>query len=91
MATAEQRARANIEKLLQQAGWSAQDVKAANVLAARGAAPREFDLNAGHGTADYLLFVDRKAAGVIEAKKQGATRSAVQQGARRAPANLMSR
>ena len=27
----------------------------------------------GHGDADYLLFVDRKAVGVIEAKKEGAT------------------
>jgi type I restriction enzyme R subunit len=31
------------------------------------------------GFADYLLFVDRKAAGVIEAKKVGATLSGVAQ------------
>jgi type I restriction enzyme R subunit len=71
MATAEQRARANIDKLLEQAGWSVQDLKAANLLAARGVALREFELNPGHGTADYLLYVDGKAAGVIEAKKEG--------------------
>ena len=33
MATAEQRARANIDKLLEQAGWSVQDLKAANLHA----------------------------------------------------------
>ena len=27
----------------------------------------------GHGDADYLLFLDRKAVGVIEAKKAGST------------------
>jgi type I restriction enzyme R subunit len=55
-----------------------QDVKAANVHAARGVALREFELNPGHGTADYLLYVDGKAAGVIEAKKQGATLTGVE-------------
>jgi type I site-specific restriction endonuclease len=35
MATAEQRARANIDKLLEQAGWSVQDVKAAGVIEAK--------------------------------------------------------
>jgi hypothetical protein len=50
MATAEQRARANIDKLLQQAGWSVQDFKAANLHAAPG-----------HATTDRLL--DGCAAG----------------------------
>jgi type I restriction enzyme R subunit len=39
---------------------------------------REFPLNPGHGFADYLLYVDGKAAGVIEAKKQGATLTGVE-------------
>jgi type I restriction enzyme R subunit len=30
-------------------------------------------LASGQGFADYLLYVDGKAAGVIEAKKEGAT------------------
>jgi type I restriction enzyme R subunit len=34
---------------------------------------REFPLNPGFGVADYLLYVNGKAAGVIEAKKQGTT------------------
>jgi type I restriction enzyme R subunit len=34
---------------------------------------REFPLNPGFGFADYLLYVNGKACGVIEAKKEGAT------------------
>jgi hypothetical protein len=46
--------------------------------AARGVAIREFALNPGHGSADYLLYVDGKACGVVEAKKQGATLTGVE-------------
>ncbi|MGO9274317.1 MAG: hypothetical protein ACLQOO_29475 [Terriglobia bacterium] len=34
---------------------------------------RNFPLRPGHGFADYLLYVDGAAAGVVEAKKEGAT------------------
>ena len=78
MPTAEQRARQTIDALLAAAGWAVQDFKAADLAAARGVALREFELNPGHGTADYLLYVDGKAAGVIEAKKQGATLTGVE-------------
>ncbi|MCA3228219.1 MAG: DEAD/DEAH box helicase family protein [Burkholderiales bacterium] len=78
MLTAEQQARVVIDQLLTAAGWAVQDVRAANVHATRGVALREFELNPGHGTADYLLYVDGKAAGVIEAKKQGATLTGVE-------------
>ena len=44
-----------------------------NLSAHRGVAIREFPLKTGHGQADYLLYVDGKAAGVVEAKKIGAT------------------
>ncbi len=54
--TPEQRARANIDWLLCQAGWAVQDLAALNVHAARGVAVREFPLRPGHGTADYLLY-----------------------------------
>ena len=50
----------------------------ANIHAARGVALREFPLNAGFGFADYLLYVDGKAAGVIEAKKEGSTLTGVE-------------
>ncbi|MCU0814871.1 MAG: type I restriction endonuclease, partial [Burkholderiaceae bacterium] len=78
MATPEQQARAEIDHLLAQAGWAVQDVQAAHLHAARGVALREFELNPGHGTADYLLYVDGKACGVIEAKKRGATLTGVE-------------
>ncbi|MCR4332784.1 MAG: hypothetical protein NUV34_08825, partial [Sulfuricaulis sp.] len=48
-----------------------------NIHAARGVAIREFPLP-GHGFADYLLYIDGKAAGVIEAKKEGATLTGVE-------------
>ena len=56
--------------LLEAAGWHVCDASAANIHAARGVAIREFPLP-GYGFADYLLYVDGKAAGVIEAKKEG--------------------
>lgn len=71
-------ARAEIDRLLTAAGWAVQDFKQADIHAARGVAIREFQLNAGFGEADYLLYVDGKAAGVIEAKKQGATLTGVE-------------
>ena len=49
-----------------------------NLHAAQGVAIREFPLTTGHGYADYLLYIDGKAAGVIEAKKQGATLTGVE-------------
>ena len=65
----EQQARGNIDVLLKAAGWHVCDASAANIHAARGIAIREFPLKTGHGFADYLLYMDGKAAGVIEAKK----------------------
>jgi len=72
----EQQARGNIDVLLEAAGWHVCDASAANIHAARGLAIREFPLKSGHGFADYLQYVDGKAAGVIEAKKEGVTLSA---------------
>ncbi len=74
----EQQARAEIDRLLASAGWAVQDVKSANIHAARGVALREFQLKDGFGAADYLLYVDAKAAGVIEAKKVGSTLTGVE-------------
>lgn len=54
------------------------DASQANIRATRGVAIREFPLKSSHGFADYLLYVDGKAAGVIEAKKEGATLSGVE-------------
>lgn len=77
MGNPEQQAREEIDRLLIAAGWHVCDANAANIHASRGVAIREFPLP-GHGFADYLLYVDGKAAGVIEAKKQGVTLSGVE-------------
>ena len=76
--TPEQKAREEIDRLLGAAGWVVQDFRAANLQAARGVALREFQLKEGYGEADYLLYVDAKAAGVVEAKKAGATLTGVE-------------
>ncbi|ABD67795.1 hypothetical protein Rfer_0033 [Rhodoferax ferrireducens T118] len=59
----EQKARVSIDALLQQAGWHVCHMADANIHAARGVALREFPLNTGYGFADYLLYIDDKAAG----------------------------
>jgi type I site-specific restriction endonuclease len=71
-------ARVEIDKTLRAAGWIVCDVSQANIHAARGVAIREFPLKPGYGCADYLLYLDGKAAGVIEAKKQGVTLTGVE-------------
>ena len=76
--TPEQHARVNIDIMLGQAGWSVQDAGAVNLYAARGVAVREFRLKPGHGRADYLLYVDRQAVGVVEAKPEGSTLTGVE-------------
>ncbi len=73
MRTPEDLAREHIDQALEQAGWKVQDYKSANLHAGRGVVLRNFPLVSGHGFADYLLYVDGKAAGIIEAKKEGVT------------------
>jgi len=72
----EQKARQRIDAMLQGAGWVVQDYKSVNLYAATGVAVRELVTNAG--PADYVLFVNRQAIGVIEAKKKGTTLSGVE-------------
>ncbi|MBD2667250.1 type I restriction endonuclease subunit R [Richelia sinica] len=74
--TPEEQARLKIDQLLTDAGWTIQDYKQINLGAAVGIAIREYPLKSG--VADYLLIIDRKAAGVIEAKKAGVTLSGVE-------------
>lgn len=69
--TPEQRARQEIDKLLKAAGWAVQDYKAMNLAAARGVAVREFPTPTG--PMDYMLYVDRRGIGSVEAKKVGET------------------
>jgi type I restriction enzyme R subunit len=73
---AEQRARVLIDRQLADAGWRVQDKKDLNLFA-NDLAWRfvRSVMKTGHGRADYLLYVDRQAVGVIEAKPQGTTLS----------------
>ena len=69
--TPEQRARLDIDAALEAAGWIIQDRAAMNLAAGPGVAVREFPMARGHGFADYLLFVNGKAVGALEAKPAG--------------------
>ncbi|GAB4044111.1 type I restriction endonuclease subunit R [Spirosoma litoris] len=75
--TPEQIARQQIDKMLAEAGWLVQDVKHLNFSASPGVAVREYPTDSG--PADYLLFVDRKPVGVIEAKPEGTILSPVEE------------
>jgi type I restriction enzyme R subunit len=72
----EEKARQQIDDQLQAAGWTVQSRDAANLGAARGVAVGEFPLTTGF--ADYMLFVDKRPIGVIEAKAVGKTLSGVE-------------
>ncbi|WP_246343767.1 hypothetical protein [Adhaeribacter radiodurans] len=64
----EQKARDEIDKLLTASGWIIQDKKKVNLSAGIGIAIREYQTDVG--PADYVLFVDKKPVGIIEAKRE---------------------
>src|SRR5437764_1804123 len=72
MPTPEELARQNIDKLLTACGWTIQRRSEINLSAGRGIAITEGLLKGGD-EADYLLFVDGKAIGTVEAKPEGHT------------------
>jgi hypothetical protein len=76
--TPEAKARVEIDAKLERAGWQVQHANQVNPAAAPGVAVREVVLKPPHWRVDYLLFVDRKAVGVIEAKKEGETLTGVE-------------
>jgi type I restriction enzyme R subunit len=69
--TPEQRARREIDADLTAAGWILQNKEDLDLTAGRGIAVRNFTMKPGFGFADYLLYLDRKAAGAVEAKPEG--------------------
>lgn len=87
MMTPEQQARRNIDKMLEAAGWHVQNHAGHNTAAALGVAVREYPLRADQ-RADYLLFINGAAVGVIEAKPEGTTLSGALQQAERYRASL---
>ena len=71
----EELARENIDRQLLDASWHIQDAQAMNLSANLGVAVREVHVKTGF--CDYLLYVNRKPMGVIEAKREGTTLSEV--------------
>jgi type I restriction enzyme R subunit len=59
----EEKARQTIDNLLEAAGWGVQNLDELNLGQGLGVAIREFPLK--NGTADYLLFIDRRAVGDV--------------------------
>src|SRR5438034_7498797 len=72
MQSPEELAREKIDKLLAECGWTIQNRSTINLSAARGVALREALLKE-RDEVDYLLFVDGKAIGTVEAKPEGHT------------------
>lgn len=64
----EQLARDRIDQMLMDAGWVIQSKSDVNLAANKGVAVREYQTDVG--PADYVLFVDRKPVGIIEAKRE---------------------
>jgi type I restriction enzyme R subunit len=78
MSSPEELAREKIDKLLTECGWIIQNRSAINLSAGRGIAIREALLK-GRDEVDYLLFVDGKAIGTVEAKPEGYTLTGVEE------------
>ena len=64
----EEKARLEIDKKLEAAGWVIQDLKEIDINASLGVAVREFQTADGHEV-DYALFVDGTPVGLVEAKE----------------------
>jgi len=62
-----------INPMLVAAGWVVQHFKVASVHASLGVAVEYFPMGIGVGEADYVLFVNGEAVGIVEAKKEGET------------------
>ena len=64
----EQAAREMIDEKLSQAGWFVQDKEKIDFSAGSGIAVREYQTDVG--PVDYVLFIDKKPVGVVEAKPE---------------------
>lgn len=69
MTKPEEKARQKIDEILELAGWTIQDYENFDVSTSMGVIVREFQLSTG--PADYLMFLNGKVVGVIEAKPKG--------------------
>src|SRR3989344_5005404 len=64
-----------INPLLNKCGWDIQYYKNANINSKKGVAVEYFQMSKEVGEADYVLFINGEAVGIIEAKKEGETLS----------------
>ena len=80
---AELRARRQIDEQLIRAGWVVVDRKDLDIVGHQGVAVREVPLHKDAGRVDYLLYLDGRAVGVIEAKPNGFTLTGVEWQSRR--------
>ncbi len=64
----EQKARDRIDQMLIASEWIVQSKKQVDLSVGKGIAVREYQTDIG--PADYVLFVDRKPVGIIEAKRE---------------------
>src|SRR5947208_12094447 len=78
MPSPEDLAREKIDKLLTECGWILQNRRTVNLSASRGVAIRA-PLLKDRDEVDYLLFVDGKAIGPVEAKPEGFTLTGVEE------------
>lgn len=85
--TPEAEARQTIDSMLEASGWQIQDYAEREIDASLGIAVREYPLE-DEQSADYLLFINAVAVGIIEAKKEGMTLSGAMQQAERYHASL---
>ena len=74
--TPEETSRKQIDRQLAQCGWLVQDHAGINIFAGPGVAVRESPLKTGF--ADYMLYADGKAIGIIEAKPEHHTLTGVE-------------
>lgn len=65
--TPEQQAREKIDQRLQNSGWDVQNKDSIDFSASEGVAIREYRMDSG--PADYISFVNKRPAAVIEAKR----------------------
>jgi len=59
-----------IDEKLEACGWVIQDKKRLNLMQSLSIAVREMDTDTG--PADYMLFIEGKACGIIETEREGA-------------------
>ena len=85
--THERDARHNIDSMLVESGWKIQNYAERATDASLGVAVREYPLQDDQ-SADYLLFINEVAVGILEAKKEGMTLGGALQQAERYHASL---